>query len=283
MAGAGFEHGRTDRKPVCSEAAEAWEQAGERDEAVGVLQRLQREHPGELKPAQLAERYLKLGAKAQALEAAFAPAMLAKNFVEALKWADAAQDDQRIEEALWAMASRDGAGLGSERLAERLRKEKNWEDFAKLARMLEASGTELWLELFIARADAKALDALEKLGALESAVERALAAPAVPLLDALLPKADQLSAPLKEQLWKAAAAASPKKRPELLRALVDLYEPWERWADAAQALGELAANAEDPAERTALGLRRAELHVLNHKLSDAPGSRPRRLRAGAAR
>src|SRR6185436_15210170 len=114
-------------------------------------------------PAQLAERFLKLGAKSQALEAAFGPAMAAKNFVEALKWADAAEDDARIDEALWATVQRDRAGVAVERLAERLRKAADWDALARLAGLLEGQGRELWLELFLQRADARSLAAVEKL------------------------------------------------------------------------------------------------------------------------
>jgi hypothetical protein len=249
----------SDRPRLMIESAETWELAGEKDEAVTALQRLQREHPAALKPAQFAERYLKLGAKGQALEAAFAPAMAAKNYVEALKWADAAEDNARIDEALWAMVQRDGAGMGSERLLERLRAAKAWDGVAKLAGLLDKQGLELWIELFLVRADAKALEAIDRLNGLESVLERVLAQPTAPLLDALLPKAEKLPAPAKEQLWKAAAAVSVSKRPQLLRQLVALYEPWERWADAAKALGELAAEEDDAKERSGFSLRRAEL------------------------
>jgi len=256
-----------ERPKLLLEAAETWEAAGEKDEALGILQRIQREHPDTFTRAGLATRFLKLGAKRLALDTAFAPAMEAQDFDEALEWADAAEDDARIDEALWELASRDGAGKHATRLAERLRKANDLDRIAKLARTLGKSGGDLWMEVFLERADATALDELTKLGQLERAHEEVLGSPKPALLEALLPKADQLPVPAQLALFEAVAQASPAKRPLMLRELVKLYEPAERWADAAKALGELAAVEDDAAARRDLQLERAKL--LDEKLNRA--------------
>lgn len=248
-----------ERPKLLLEASETWAQAGERDEAVGILQRVQREHPDTLTRAQLAKRFLDLGANALALETAFTPAMQSQDFDEALEWAEAAQDEARIDEALWALAGREPEGKHAQRLADRLRAAKDAGKLAQLAKQQGTAGAPLWVELLLAHGEASALDELDGLGRIELAAGAVLGAKNAKLYEALLPKAGKLPAPLKEQLWRLVADTSEKLRPSMLSELTTLYLEADRWADAARALGELAALEENAEERHDLQLRRGAI------------------------
>ncbi len=256
-----------ERPKLLLDASETWAQAGERDEAVGILQRVQREHPDTLTRAQAAKRFLDLGAKALALETAFVPAMQSQDFDEALEWAEAASDEARIEEALWGLVGREPEGKHAQRLADRLRAAKDAGRLARLAKLQGAAGGPLWVELLLAHGEASALDELDALGRLELAAGAVLGAKNAKLYEALLPKAGKLPAPLKEQLWRLVADTSPGLRPAMLGELTSLYLDADRWADAARALGELAALEESAEERHDLQLRRGA--ILRDRLNRA--------------
>ena len=108
--------------PLLLEAAGLWEQAGDTAEALEVIERIASETPDALTPAELAERFLRLGAPARAVDVGFTPAMAAGEPAEALALAEQAGDVARAREALWALvAAPDVDTAHVDRLVEALR------------------------------------------------------------------------------------------------------------------------------------------------------------------
>ncbi len=93
-----------DRPGFLLEAAEAWEGAGDPAEAQELLDRVARLHPETLGPGAWAARFLRLGARAQAIEHGYEPLFAHGAFAQALEVAEALEDPPRIRQSLWGLA-----------------------------------------------------------------------------------------------------------------------------------------------------------------------------------
>jgi hypothetical protein len=102
-----------ERPALLLEAADAWEGAGDPAEAQELLERVARLHPATLGPGAWAARFLRLGARAQALEHGYEPLLAQGAFAQALEIAETLQDGPRIRQSLWGpRRSRTGRGSG---------------------------------------------------------------------------------------------------------------------------------------------------------------------------
>jgi|GEM_PF-456460 len=252
------------QRQLLIDAAAAWEQADEREEAVDVLERVVREHPDALSPTELAHRFLVLKLPARALAVGFAPLMAANDFVGALKLADAAKDEAKGTEALWALAQVDGTSVHAERLATKLEADGDTEDLEQLAAVFQQAGAvdraqKLWSELLLRFGSRVALEQLAKAGELNHVIAEALDDPKPRLLELLLPHSGAVDAATREKLWKAAAEKLPEQRKMLTRQLADLRKDAGRTDEAVASLLELAGLEENAYARAALNIERGEL------------------------
>ncbi|MDY7227401.1 flagellar hook-length control protein FliK [Hyalangium rubrum] len=254
------------------EAADLWEQAEEKAEALEVVERIAAETPEALKPSELAERFLKLGAVARARDVGFGPAMAEGRADEALSLAEKAGDAERVREALWALAAMPGVESAHvSRLAEGLREEKDARGLLRLAELSAARDAALAVALRGEVLDTASghvelrLRALEALASAPDFSER---------LHRLLPELGRMPSELSEALLVHVRALSPAERiaalgvvaegwPErraaFLRERLELERAEGRSEDAEHTLAQLIEGEEDTGARVALRLERGEL------------------------
>ncbi|MBU8895496.1 flagellar hook-length control protein FliK [Corallococcus sp. M34] len=261
-----------ERPPLLLEAADLWEKANESGEALEVIERIASEAPDILPPAELAERFGRLGAFARAVDVGFAPAMAAGEYTDALAMAAQAGDTVRSREALWALVAlpdADSAHAGA--LADGLRAEGEWEGLLELAGLsAERDGAfAVALRDEVARGPAASvrarLRALDELSTTPGFAAR---------LTLLLPEAGSLPEPVAEAVLAHVRAQPEPARIEALSMLADgwaerrasllreryaLERALERLEPAERTLAQLAEGEAEPKARAALHLERGEL------------------------
>src|SRR5262249_9505425 len=105
-----------DRPKLLLEAADAWEGAGARPEARELPGGVARLHPEPLGPGAWAARFLRLGARAQAIEHGYEPLFAHGAFAQALEIAEALEDTPRVRQSLWGLAQAAGGTEALRRL-----------------------------------------------------------------------------------------------------------------------------------------------------------------------
>ena len=273
------------RPALLLEAAGLWESAGENAEALEVLERVASEAPGTLAPAELAERFQRLGSPVRAVEVGFGPALESGDLTGALALAERSGDTARVREALWALVSRPDVDASHVTdLATGLRAEGDWDGLLRLADLLTqwdvALATELRSEVL--RADGASaesrLRAMVWLAAVPGFTERlrgllpGLGGFPEALSEAVLTHVRAL--PLEERIEALAEAADnwAERRGKLLRERFRLQRDAGFTADAADTLGLLILLETDPKAR-------ASLHVEHGDMLMWAGDKPRALEA----
>ncbi|MEW5741363.1 MAG: hypothetical protein AB1938_20745 [Myxococcota bacterium] len=253
----------TARAELLLDAVDAWRAAKQPGEARDTFERVLKEFPGLVAPADAGARFLELGAPARAVDVAFGPAMKAGEYQRALMLADAAGDAARAREALLPLAQKAPASDFGRRFLELLRGAQDLKGLSAFAQSISATAPELaralWKELLIDFHWTDAAQALAAAGALEEVVPAAVDEHQPEVLLALLPHSAGWSLDSREALFSAIAHAVPARREVMLRELADLRRGAGRLQDAAAALHELAQLEDDPRARAALHVERGEL------------------------
>ena len=264
-----------DRPRLLLEAAEAWEGAGDPAEAQELLERVARLHPETLGPGAWAARFLRLDARAQALEHGYEPLLAQGAFTQALEIAEALQDTPRIRQSLWGLAQAGAAveplrrlsalildaGNGAERLA-----------CAELAESRKAKdvAVELYRTIVLSPAGEasdderlRSFQRLQALGELEPvlfpALERVDASTAPALVEAMLQQVRQRRGPERERGLRFLARAVPARAAELWQGLFEQARDDNRLEDAASALAAWVDATPDPVQRAGLRIQAGDL------------------------
>ncbi|HVG57281.1 MAG TPA: flagellar hook-length control protein FliK [Hyalangium sp.] len=264
---------KAEEKPgLLLEAAGLWEQAGEKAEALEVTERIASETPEGLTPAELAQRFLRLGAATRAVAVGFGPAMVAGKPAEALALADQARDAARAREALWALAAAlDADAAHVDRLVEELRTAAELAELLRLADLLAgrdralavtlrgevldkvSAPVDLRLRAFEALAtdpdfDTRLTSLLPGIGKLPSQ-----------LAEAVLARVRAL--PVEERIEALGAVAEgwPERRAAFLRERFELERTEGRDEDAERTLARLVDDETETQARVALRLEHGEL------------------------
>ncbi|MBN1207744.1 MAG: flagellar hook-length control protein FliK [Myxococcaceae bacterium] len=277
------------------EAAELWEKAGEKAEALEVIERIASEAPEAMTPTELAERFLRLGASARAVEVGFGPAMAAGKLTDALALAEAAGNAERVREALWALADvPDVDPTHVDRLVEGLRAEEDLAGLLRLADLITGRDAELAVKLRGEVLDASAAPVELRLRALEVL---ASGPDFGTRLDGLLPGLGRLPKELAEALLVHVRALAPAERIEALGAVAEgwaerraafLRERLEleraegRGEGAERTLARLIDGETDAGARVALRLEQGELLLSLQQQERARESFERALAEDAA-
>jgi tetratricopeptide (TPR) repeat protein len=263
----------SERAPLLLEAVDAWSAAGQRDEAVAVLERVLTDFPARLSPIDASARLLALGAAPRALAVGFGPSMQARDFRRALELADAAGDAARAREALEPLALAAPEGDDGRRFVELLRAAGDVEGLGVFAEEVRgqapALARSLWTGLLLEAGWTDAVEGLVSLGALGDVVPAAVASGRPAVLLALLPHRASLEGGPFEALLAAVAGAVPARRAAMLRELADARRREGRLGEAAATLLELAQAEDDPRARAALHVERGELLLQAEDLAGA--------------
>ncbi len=243
------------RSGLLVEAFTALETASAHREAASLLSRILKEFPKAIEVEDAARRFVALGAKDLALDAAFAPLLEQEKFDEAWQLASDAGDAARATEALWAGAkARHTPAI--ERLLEVLKASRDADGVERLLPMMKKPQAMLSERaarmLFFDFERRSGLEALEKLHALSAAADEAIASGRAPLLELLLPRIEALGPAQVEALLDAALAAFPERKKSILNQLLALRMARGQFPQAVAALGELAGLETDPRARAAL-------------------------------
>lgn len=247
------------RAAILLQALEAWREAGDVASARDVLERVLREAPGVLSPADAGRRFVQLDAPKRALDVAFAPALREGRFDEAVMFAEAASDAVKMREALRAHAESAPDAPPADRYLELLRAEGDVVALRDFAGKAPSRANALRIELAV---DFDQLDEVERLadaGAALPLLERALEAKSAGVLEALLSWAPEFPVAQREALFRAVAEQVPTRKAPVLRALASLYRDEARPQDAHDALLALAQLEEEPHARAALHVERGGL------------------------
>ncbi|MFZ5443840.1 MAG: tetratricopeptide repeat protein [Myxococcota bacterium] len=252
-----------ERAALLLQAVEAWRSAGEREAARDVLERVLRELPGVLSPADAGRKFLELGAPARALEVAFGPALRAGRLDEALTLAEAAGDAARVREVLELQARSAPTGEAAARYVALLRDAGEVSALAQFAAHIAGEAPDAARELRIALVlDFKQLELIEGLVAVGAGAQlagRALETRAGEVLVALLPEAEALEPALRESVFAAVAELVPARRAPMFRALSTLRIGQGRYQEGLDTLGALISLEQVPSARAALHVERGEV------------------------
>ncbi|MBL8914022.1 MAG: flagellar hook-length control protein FliK, partial [Archangium sp.] len=262
-----------ERAAMLLQALEAWKAAGENAAARDVLERVLRELPGVVAPADAGRRFLELGAPARAVEVAFAPAMRAGRHAEALALADAAQDAAKQREALLPLAVAEPKSPHGERFLSTLRAAGDFEGLTRFAATIASANaelaTQLRLDLVVDFKQFALIEVLIANGAGTALAERAIksadgSAGAVAsgqpdVLVALIPSAGALDPWTREAFYEAVVERVPSRRASMLRELATLRIEEKSFPQAVETLGTLATLEQNPLARAALHIERGEL------------------------
>ncbi|TQF15354.1 flagellar hook-length control protein FliK [Myxococcus llanfairpwllgwyngyllgogerychwyrndrobwllllantysiliogogogochensis] len=261
-----------ERPPLLLEAADLWEKAGEHGEALEVIERIATEAPDILAPAELAERFGRLGAFTRALQVGFAPAMAAGELTDALAMAAQAGDTARTREALWALVAQpDADAAHASALADGLRAERDAEGLLELAALSVTRDEPFAVALrdeVLRAADAPALQRLRALDELSSdanfGTRLTLLLPGLEkhpeaLSEAVLGRVRALSDAARVEALAMAAEGWTSRRKPLLRERHTLEYGLGRFDAAARSLARLIEVEEDARVLAALHLEHGEL------------------------
>ncbi|QRK09515.1 flagellar hook-length control protein FliK [Archangium violaceum] len=284
------------RPALLLEAADLWESAGERIEALEVLERLASEAPGTLGPVELAERFTRLGAPARAVEVGFGPALESGDLTGALALAERAGDMARVRQALWALVARPDADASHVTdLTTGLRAEGDWEGLLRLAELLTQWDAAMAMGLRDEVLRAEAAPAEARLLALESFATSPGFTERLRLLlssiggfpeavaEVVLTHVRALSLDERVEALSDAADGWPERRGKLLRERFRLQRDAGRTADAADTLGLLILLETDPKARASLHVEHGDMlmwagdkaraqEAFEKALEDAPGT-----------
>ncbi|ADO74908.1 flagellar hook-length control protein FliK [Stigmatella aurantiaca] len=254
------------------ESAGLWEEAGDAAEALEVLERLVAEAPKALTPSEWAERFLRLGAPARAVEVGFQPALAEGRLSDALALAERAGDEVRVREALWALvAEPDVSTVSVDRLVKGLRAEGDFAGLLSLAERLAERDPERSTALRDEVLDAASapgelrLRAFEQLSVQKHFSERlpglltSLGQLPEALAEVVLIHVRSLPAARRIESLGVAAEHWPERRAELLRERLGHERAEGHREDAEQTLEQLIEGETNLEERVALRLERGEL------------------------
>ena len=248
------------RAKLLLETVDAWAEAGEPQAALETLGRIIAELPNALTPQKAGEWFTKLGASDRALDIAFAPAMVAGAYDQALGLAEAAKDEALISQALQALAQQNPEGPHAVRLADRLR---GAGDVAGLQALAEKSkGTlerDLWHELLFTHHVTDALEAMLALDDLGQLAAEALKTRDAFVLALLVTHAGELPIEQREAFYVAVAEQSAARRPTMLRELATLRRERGNSTGAVDALTSLISIEENIRARASLQVERGGL------------------------
>ncbi|MHB8873812.1 MAG: hypothetical protein ACYC8T_09030 [Myxococcaceae bacterium] len=261
--------------PILLDASEAWEASGDLASARELVEKVAKEHPSLLKPADAAARFERLGSVTLAAAYGFSPAMAAGQFDRALKLADGAADVEKAQEALWALSLKDGASLNAFRLATELREARDFEGLQRLGELCERGGAiehayTLFEEVALTGSAVEVRKAavanltrwgqagrlLDALGSTDAGVQ----SPAE-LIGLVLEASPGFPPALRERAVELGAQTLPTRRAALLRELYELRQADGRLDGAAEALSQLVAVETDPRGRAALQVQLGELFL----------------------
>ena len=264
-----------DRPKLLLEAADAWEGAGDPAEAQELLERVARLHPRTLGPGAWAARFLRLGARAQAVEHGYEPLLAQGAFAQALEIAEALEDSPRIRQSLWGLAQtpsgaeslrrlcklllKDGTGLERQACAELAESRRAMDLAVALHRAIllspaaEATGEERL----------RAFQRLQAVGELEGTLlevlERVDASTSPTLVEALLQHLRGRRGAERERGLRLLAARVPSRAAELWQALFEQARDDNRLEDAASALSAWVDATPDPVQRAGLRVQAGDL------------------------
>ncbi|WP_224364763.1 flagellar hook-length control protein FliK [Hyalangium versicolor] len=254
------------------EAADLWEQAGEKTEALEVIERIAAETSEALTPAELAERFLRLGAAARAVGVGFGPAMAAGKHADALALAEQAGDAARVREALWALAASPEADPAHvNRLVEGLRAESDDAGLLQLAELLSERDGELAVTLRGEVLDSqkavvglrlRALSALATGPDFDTRLTRLLADMGqlpTALVEAVLGHVRALSSEKRIEALGVVAKGWPERRADFLRERFELERTEGQGEAAERTLSRLIDHESELPARVALRLEHGEL------------------------
>lgn len=252
-----------ERAVMLLQALEAWRAANELEQAREVLERVLRELPGVVSPADAGKKFLELGAPKRALEVAFAPAMRGGRHDEALALAEAAADGAKLREVLELMATAAPESAHGTRYVELLRQAKDVESLRRFAQTIAqqapALSQALRVELVIDFRQLELVEGLAARGAGGVLAARALESKSQDVLVALLPATESLELAQREAVFEAVGALVPSRRAPMLRALATLRRESGRFQEAVDTLSALASLEQAPSSRAALHIERAGL------------------------
>jgi tetratricopeptide (TPR) repeat protein len=264
-----------DRLKLLLEAAEAWEGAGDPAEAQELLERVARLHPETLGPGAWAARFLRLGARAQALEHGYEPLLAHGAFAQALEVAEALDDAPRIRQSLWGLAQSPAGAEALGRLGTLLLAEGTAGERAACAELAE---TRRAMDLAVALHRAillsppgeatdeerlRAFQRLQALGELDAVLaetlERVDASTPRALVEALLKQVSGRRGAERERGLRLLATRVPSRSAELWQTLFEQARDDNRLEDAASALSAWVDATPDPVQRAGLRVQAGDL------------------------
>jgi hypothetical protein len=264
-----------DRPGLLLEAAEAWEVAGDPAEAQELLERVARLHHGTLGPGAWAARFLRLGARAQAIEHGYEPLLAQGAFTQALQVAEALEDPARIRQSLWGLAQEPAGAEALRRLCHLLLEEGSGaerEACAELAESRRAMDLAVALHRAVLLSPApdasaeerlRAFHRLQALGELEGslleAAEQVNADTSPALVEALLQQIRGRRGTERERGLRLLAARAPALAAVLWQALFEQARDDNRLEDAASALASWVEATPDPVQRSGLRVQAGDL------------------------
>jgi tetratricopeptide (TPR) repeat protein len=266
-----------ERPALLLEAADAWEGAGDPAEAQELLERVARLHPATLGPGAWAARFLRLGARAQALEHGYEPLLAQGAFAQALEIAETLQDGPRIRQSLWGLAQSESGNEALSRLSRLLLEEGSGAERQACAELAESRrGTDLANQLHRAillsppgeaSADERlhAFQRLQAVNALDPVVFEALeqvnSETPPPLVDALIGHVRTRRGAERERGLRLLASRVPARAAPLWQALFEQARDDNRLADAAAALHAWVEATPEPVQRAGLRVQAGDLEL----------------------
>lgn len=259
-----------ERSSLLLQAADAWAVAGDGAAASEVIERVLKESPNTLTSTEAGRRFLSVKAPQRAFEVAFAPAMQAARYEEALALAEAIGDAGRVREVLKIEAVNSPMSPAADRYVQLLRDANDVgalrQFVAAIASSAPVVANELRIELAISYHQVDQVEGLVLGGALSILADRALVAESVEVLVALLPYVSSLRVERREVVLETIHALVPARRASMLRELAALRRETGRFKELVDTLFNLAGVEPHSGARAALHVERAE--VLLHQLGE---------------
>lgn len=240
------------RAPLLLSAAEAWEAAGNAQEAVDLIDRLRAEHPDHLSEDEAAAWFTRLGDPSRAFHTGFERALAAGDYAQATALAQAAGQADAAQRVLWVAAERDG-GEALARLEALLREENDALALSRLAELAHRRGeAEVAQRLCAAlvRGESGAplelrLEALERLlafgvgaAAFDPALERIAEEPPA-FVDRVLALLEGVAPAARLGVLGQLFESLPDRQRALAEHRLSLAQALEAWPEAVEALADL--------------------------------------------